>query len=626
MLQQKLIEAVNIGIDIHRKLGYSTSSRCYFTRISFEFINYLGVNNLEYSADLAKNWAKDNKKPSISGYIYNSTFKILDEILVTGTSAHLIDAKDRSCFKYIAKDFQNIITAYLGIISSKECQIDTVKVYCSQFLRYLESINIKNLYNISFNSINSYINSNIYLITGSIRHEIFYFLQYLSTNGFIANADLQRYKNLLLPTEVPISLSKSDQLHFSELAESDEKTYTLSEYDVAFKKYMSYLLDSNYSKTTFVQSERALNELKRFLIFFEFPYSNSIATFWIMLSSKFWKKSNCLQFKRTVQSFNSLINNEPILSAYYEQKYIRMPEIFSIELNNYINSRKNNKISQSRLCSINSSCNRLFKFFNSKGIKDWSEITPQDLKEFHKSDPHSTPGGRNATSYIIRGFFTYLADKGIVNPTLANAIPSVSAPRVRIIETLSEDQIAIIFERRKKASSPMELRDAAIVMLGLTVGLRASDIINLRLSDISWKNSTISIFQQKTKQPLKLPLTVVAGNSLWLYINKGRPVQKKSDFIFLSTDFPFCTFSSGVCTSALKRMLGENKATVGFHITRKTYASKLLSSGTNVEDISNLLGHKGTSTLDPYLSTDNERMRLCALDLDDITYYGDLDL
>jgi integrase len=93
------------------------------------------------------------------------------------------------------------------------------------------------------------------------------------------------------------------------------------------------------------------------------------------------------------------------------------------------------------------------------------------------------------------------------------------APHTSIVTTLSDNQIDAIYTFRQNVERPIELRNAAIIMLGLRMGLRASDIVNLNLTDISWKDSAISIIQQKTGVHLKLPLPVDVGNSLYRYIS-----------------------------------------------------------------------------------------------------------
>ncbi len=68
------------------------------------------------------------------------------------------------------------------------------------------------------------------------------------------------------------------------------------------------------------------------------------------------------------------------------------------------------------------------------------------------------------------------------------------------------------------------------------------------------------------------------------------------------------------------------EATSSFHVTRKTFASKLLTAGNTVTTIAAALGHVGVSTVDEYLAANEEQMRLCAIGLKGIEYSGGFSL
>ena len=74
------------------------------------------------------------------------------------------------------------------------------------------------------------------------------------------------------------------------------------------------------------------------------------------------------------------------------------------------------------------------------------------------------------------------------------------------------------------ASGAVSARDAAITLLALSTGLRACDIIDLRLADIDWRGQTIAIVQQKTSNPLTVPLTALLVARLADYV-LGRPAR-----------------------------------------------------------------------------------------------------
>jgi integrase len=221
----------------------------------------------------------------------------------------------------------------------------------------------------------------------------------------------------------------------------------------------------------------------------------------------------------------------------------------------------------------------------------------------------------------------FLAAKKLVPKTLEFAISTEMAPRTSIVTTLSDSQIDAIYTFRQNACCPIELRNAAIIMLGLRMGLRASDILNLKLTDISWKESSISFIQQKTGVHLKLPLPVDAGNSLYRYIYEGRP-KSNSSHVFIHHRAPYCRLrmTFGILLKAAAATQFEDETIHGFHITRKTFASKLLANGNPPTEIAAALGHVGVSSVDEYLATNEDKMCLCAIGLKGIEYQGGFSL
>jgi site-specific recombinase XerD len=147
---------------------------------------------------------------------------------------------------------------------------------------------------------------------------------------------------------------------------------------------------------------------------------------------------------------------------------------------------------------IRNSCSRFLTFLDSNGVFGENGITPKVIKDFQVQDNHSTVEGKNAYAIKIRGFLRFLARKGLVPETLELAVSTEMAPHTSIVTTLSDNQIDAIYTFRQNANCPIQLRNAAIMLLGLRMGLRSSDIANLNLTDISWKESTLSIIQQKT--------------------------------------------------------------------------------------------------------------------------------
>ncbi|MFC4766087.1 tyrosine-type recombinase/integrase [Effusibacillus consociatus] len=160
-------------------------------------------------------------------------------------------------------------------------------------------------------------------------------------------------------------------------------------------------------------------------------------------------------------------------------------------------------------------------------------------------------------------------------------------------------------------------RDKAIMVLALLTGIRAVDILNLKLGDIDWQGDIIHIFQQKTNKPLVLPLLPAIGNALVRYIMNDRP-ESDSPYVFLSYNAPHQPLKEhSACYAIVTKIFARagvrsGNELKGTRLLRHHVASKMLRKGVAVQAISSTLGHVKPDSTDIYLTTDEEKLRDCA--------------
>jgi integrase len=163
-------------------------------------------------------------------------------------------------------------------------------------------------------------------------------------------------------------------------------------------------------------------------------------------------------------------------------------------------------------------------------------------------------------------------------------------------------------------------RDKAIMALLLLTGLRAVDIMNLRLCDLDWKCDFINISQSKTHEPLVLPLLPPIGNAIARYILNDRP-KTDSPYVFLSDNAPHKPLKEhSACYSVVRNIFSHagirlGNEMKGTRLLRHHVASKMLKKGVPVQTISLILGHVNPNSTDIYLTTDEKELRDCALTL-----------
>ena len=294
-------------------------------------------------------------------------------------------------------------------------------------------------------------------------------------------------------------------------------------------------------------------------------------------------------------------------------------------LNDYLLLLKREGWKPSTISMQRSSNLRFCKYLQNIGISSFLDVTPSIIKDFNLQDSHSTPEGKAAYNCRIRSFIIYLYEQGLVkDPYLFKALPTAVSSKTSVIQTLSKEEVALIWSVDPDTLSPKELRDYAMVCIGLSMGFRSSDITGLCFENINWKQRCIRIIQQKTGKILIMPMPIKTGNILFRYLRDGRP-QSEEPFVFICHKAPYSRLDRIACARALQRFIGNaSDKSRGFHVVRKTFATQLLNGNTNVELISDSLGHSTDGTVHKYLSLDDKRMRLCPLSLEEtgISYKG----
>ena len=167
-------------------------------------------------------------------------------------------------------------------------------------------------------------------------------------------------------------------------------------------------------------------------------------------------------------------------------------------------------------------------------------------------------------------------------------------------------------------------RDYAIVLLGAVFGMRAGDIIHLKLKDIDWADGEIRFCQSKTTEPVVLPLTQEVGKALKQYILEGRPVCNYEE-IFIRVSAPHQPFVDG---SAIQFLYREYRRKAGlsreafdgknFHSLRRALRKNMITSGVPVTTAAEVIGHGDVNSTKKYIALDSIHLKECALDFSGI--------
>ena len=257
----------------------------------------------------------------------------------------------------------------------------------------------------------------------------------------------------------------------------------------------------------------------------------------------------------------------------------------------------------------------LLQFLNSKGLTDIQQLSPTLIMEYIKATKTTR---QREMLCELRGIFRYLE-----RVDLYNAIAGIHAPRIKkIIPVLTDSEIQKIYDCINEGK--LSLRDAAIVIVGLSCGIRACDLIKLKLSDIDWNNETIQFKQSKTGNVVCLPLTERVGNAIFRYITEERP-KVVNNHLFLRSFAPYAPFADhAACHSIVSKAfriagINNNGRMSGMHMLRHNTASTMVKNEVPIETIAAILGHAAPDTTDIYITTDVKKLKECVLSMDGIS-------
>jgi len=157
-------------------------------------------------------------------------------------------------------------------------------------------------------------------------------------------------------------------------------------------------------------------------------------------------------------------------------------------------------------------------FLEQRGISDLADADGGSVLAFLES--LLDRWAKSSLFWVVSNFRPFLKFTG-----RADLVAAVSLARVRrsrpVIEVLGDADLELVI--RACAAGRVSARNAAITLLAVTTGLRACDVIALRLAGVDWRGSTIGIIQRKTGNPLTLPLPALVMGKLAGYVLGERP-------------------------------------------------------------------------------------------------------
>jgi Tol biopolymer transport system component len=143
-------------------------------------------------------------------------------------------------------------------------------------------------------------------------------------------------------------------------------------------------------------------------------------------------------------------------------------------------------------------------------------------------------------------------------------------------------------------STPLGLRDRAMLLLIATLGLRNQEVRNLKLTEIHWQAGEIRLAETKSRRERALPLPLELGSALAEYVLQGRP-QLEVPQVFVRHRAPLgpITSTNGIGNIVRKHLLRARipAPSQGAHLLRHSLATRMVNQGVEVKQVADLLGH-----------------------------------
>jgi integrase/recombinase XerD len=204
---------------------------------------------------------------------------------------------------------------------------------------------------------------------------------------------------------------------------------------------------------------------------------------------------------------------------------------------------------------------------------------------------------------------------------LEDAVPMVPRRRTGLVRHLDSRRFEQLIASLD-SSSPRGLRDRAIIVCMARLGLRASEVVALRLEDLDWRNATVVVRARKTGHGALLPLPGGVGAALADYLQHGRPdTRARQVFVLhrLRVGEPISSSIVGRAVDNALRRAGMTAPMRGGNLLRHSLATDLLDHGASLREIADLFGHCSLATTRIYAAVDVAALREVALPWPQVT-------
>ena len=271
-------------------------------------------------------------------------------------------------------------------------------------------------------------------------------------------------------------------------------------------------------------------------------------------------------------------------------------------------------------CDMRWAIHKYFAWLEERGVPSLRETGADFIQKFllDCAEKFSPSAVHNIRLYLKK-LYAFLTETGRADFDFRELLSFKVSRERKVFPSLPKSDIAKLLDSIDRKTKTGK-RDYAVMMLGTVLGIRACDIIGMKLKDIDWRSGEIKFTQSKTGNPVALPLTQDVGEALRDYILNARPDCEAQE-VFVRIYAPHTALKAAVTIGEIYAKcckaagLSENKR---FHNLRRALGTSMVSNGVSVYDVAQVFGDTNVESVKPYLAADSRHLKMCALPFDGI--------
>lgn len=274
----------------------------------------------------------------------------------------------------------------------------------------------------------------------------------------------------------------------------------------------------------------------------------------------------------------------------------------------YLHEEK--QTSQNTEVSYERDLRKMNEYLNSKGVVQVNTITASNLEAYIT---YLGEEGRKASTISrsiasMKAFFLYLQEKGTITMDPAEGL---KAPKIekKAPAVLSTEETVLLLEQ-PSGTSAKELRDKAMLELLYATGIRVSELISLKLSDVNLQMECLTCTDLHKER--LIPFGDVAKSALVRYLETGRPkLVEEDECEWLFTNCSGQSMSRQGFWKLIKYYGKKAGITSDItpHTLRHSFAVHLVNNGADLKAVQEMLGHSDISSTQIYAHMNQNRIR-----------------